>query len=74
MKCNIISLPTRNADLLARSYALCITAIAHRHLTFIHLCGMNFMRYIYILKGSNFLSCMELSVGCSLLGLRVFIC
>lgn len=69
MKCNIISLPTRNAEFLARSYALCITTVAHRHLTFIQLGGMNFMRYIYILKGSNFFSCMELSVGCSLLGL-----
>jgi len=71
-----MSLPTRNADLffLARSYALCITTIAHWHLTFIHLGGMNFVRYIYILKGSNFLSCMDLSVGCSLLGLWVFIC
>jgi len=69
MKCNIVSLPTRNAYFVARLYALCITTIAHWHLTFIHLGGMIFMRYICILKGSNFLSCMELSVGCSLLGL-----
>lgn len=71
MKRNVISLPTRNADFVACSYALCITTVAHWHLTFIHLGGMNFMRYIYIyiLRGSNFLSCMELSVGCSLLGL-----